>query len=87
MEGTGKKTVQSRRQFMNAVARGSIFASLTFLGGVLFRRWYEAPACQKNFACGNCNASSQCQFPEADRFRLEKAKLPETKAEDGRIGQ
>ena len=84
MDGRGNKDIHNRRQFINLVARGSIFASLTLLGGFLFRRWDDAPECRKNFACGSCNATNQCQLPEADMFRLEKAKLPEPKAEDGR---
>jgi hypothetical protein len=79
--------MQNRRNFIQTLARGGIFASLTFLSGIFIHRWSEAGGCEQNFICGNCSLSDRCKLPEADQHRLEKARSPKKKTTDGRAGQ
>ena len=76
--------MQNRRQFVQTLIRGGIFSSLTLLSGALIFRWGGAADCHQNYISGNCDFSNQCNLPEADKHRLDKARLPKTNAEDGR---
>ncbi|MEI7724524.1 MAG: hypothetical protein WCK09_05425 [Bacteroidota bacterium] len=79
--------MQNRRNFIQTLARGTIFASLTFLSGIFIHRWSEAGDCEQNFTCGNCKLSNRCKLPEADQYRLEKARSPKSKTANGRAGK
>jgi hypothetical protein len=67
--------MRNRRQFLQAFARGTIFASLALLSGSLIRRRSADKNCQQNYSCGNCNLSNRCRLAEADHYRLEKARI------------
>lgn len=79
--------MQNRRKFIQAVIRGSILGTFTLLSGILVRRWINAEDCQHNLACGNCNLSNKCKLPDADKYRLQKARLIKTNAENGKTGK
>ncbi len=79
--------MQKRRQFIQTLIRGGIFASLTLLGGVLTLRRTGAKDCVENYSCGHCKSSNSCILPEADKYRLEKAKCRKTNEANGRTGK
>ena len=74
----------NRRQFLNDMVRGGIFASLTLLSGILIRRWGKADECQRGLTCGNCKLSVQCTLPEAKKYRADRPGSNNTGNEDGR---
>ena len=77
--------MQSRRQFLSTLIRGSILASLALLSGILVRRWKNADGCHQNYTCGNCSLSDNCRLPEANNYRDNKPGSKEHITEDGRI--
>ncbi len=79
--------MKNRRAFLKTVIRGGIFASLAIAGGIFVRRWHQSDDCNRNFACGNCHLSDKCALPEADKYRLEKARGNPMNAENGRNGK
>ena len=74
----------NRRQFLNDMVRGGIFASLTLLSGILIRRWGKAGECQRGLTCGNCKLSDQCSLPEAEKYRAYRPGSKNNRNEDGR---
>ncbi len=72
---------------MRAMIRGGILGAFTLLSGILVHRWSNAEDCRQNLACGNCNLSNKCKLPDADKYRLQKARLIKTNAEDGKTGK
>jgi len=79
--------MQKRRHFLKSIIRGSLFASFGLLTGVLLYRREGNAACRPDFACGNCSFEKGCRLPEADSYRLEKAKLQFKNAENGPTGK
>jgi hypothetical protein len=79
--------MQDRRKFITTLMRGGIFASLTLLTGALVHRWGESDGCRQEFACGQCNVSDGCRLPEADRYRLDKARRPKMNKGNGKAAK
>jgi|GEM_PF-1993300 len=79
--------IQNRRKFLSTLIRSGIFASLTITSAMLIRRRSQETTCQQPFVCSNCDISNRCQLPEADQYRLEKARLGKTNSEHGRTGK
>jgi hypothetical protein len=71
---------------LNTLIRGGIFAILVAISGVFIHRWNKSDDCLKNFICGNCSLSGRCQLPEADKYRLDHARMNKTNIPDGRRG-
>lgn len=76
--------MHGRRHFFKVVIRGGIFASLSLLSGALIKRWSESADCRQNFSCGNCSISSGCRLPQADEYRLAKARGSDANLKYGR---
>jgi hypothetical protein len=72
------KDINGRRGFLTLLARGGVLASLGLLAGALGNREHDGSGCRNDFVCGSCRKSSDCRLPEADAFRLEKARKPKT---------
>jgi hypothetical protein len=73
-----------RKHFLITMIRGGIFASLAMITGLFIHRWSLASGCHQNFACGNCTLSGRCQLPEADNYRLDKARFHKTNLNNGK---
>lgn len=70
--------LSGRRNFLTLLARGGVLAALGLLAGALGSREHGEAGCRNDFACGSCRKSPDCRLPEADEFRLEKARRPKT---------
>jgi electron transport complex protein RnfB len=58
----------NRRDFIQTIVRGGIFAGLTVLTGALVYRSRKG-GCSLGIACDNCTKSKACNLPEAKAFR------------------
>ncbi len=58
----------NRRDFIQTIVRGGIFAGLTVLTGVLIYRSRQG-GCTSGIACVNCLKSKDCNLPAANAFR------------------
>lgn len=72
------KETKGRRNFLTLLARGGVLASLGLLAGSLGSRERGEEGCRNDFVCGSCRKSSDCRLPEADNFRLAKARKPKS---------
>lgn len=63
----------NRREFLDKIAGGVIFAVILALTGFLFFKEETGETCELEFVCKNCKQNKSCNLDEAKEFRKSKS--------------